>query len=91
MKKRALIVGIFLILFASAAYAPCWYPEWWHYDYWQFHQGCGGNPPRCVEDWSLDGTCDYYCDGTSYCEGDTEVRWRTIVEWQHGFCDPVCE
>ena len=92
MKKRALVLGIFLLLFASASYAPCWWPEWRHVDYWQYHRSCGtGNPPPCIDWWSLDGTCDYYCDGTSYCEGDTEFRWRTITEMQSGQCDMVCE
>ena len=91
MKKRALILTSFLILFASVGYAPCWYPQWGHSDYWQFHQDCAGSPPRCDESWSLDGTCDYYCDGTSYCTGDTEYRWRTIVYSQSGNCDLVCE
>ena len=89
--KRIVLLSAALLLVASASYAPCWWPEWRHVDYWQFHQGCAGNPPRCVEDWSLDGTCDYYCDGSSYCQGDTEIRYRTMLELQSGQCDMVCE
>jgi len=91
MKKRALILGCCLILFASAGYAPCWYPQWTHQDFWQFHQGCAGSPPVCVEDWALDGTCDTDCNGNTTCSGDTEIRWRTYVDSTWGYCDQVCE
>jgi len=90
--KRAAILGSLAILFlATASYAPCWYPEWTHIDFYQVHTGTCCNPPRGYEIWSLDGTCDTDCNGNTYCEGDTEIRWQTYTQSQSGFCDAVCE
>ena len=92
MIKRLSVFAL-LLLVATAAYAPCFYPRSEHVDYWQYHASCyyGNRWPICEEWWSLDGTCDTDCDGNTYCDGDTHIDSRTILDYSSGYCDPICE
>ena len=92
---KRIVLFLALILVATVAYAPCYYPRSHHTDYWQYHRSCD---PDChawqayTDWWSLDGTCDTLCDEvTTICDGDTHIDSRTILEFSSGPCDPICE
>lgn len=92
--RRVAIVTAAILLIASASYAPCFYPESFHVEYWQYHVNCivsGGNT-WCF--WpgyhTLDGTCDTDCSGNTVCSGDTHIDDSTQFVVTSGDCDPVC-
>ena len=94
MKRIAIIAALAMTLVASAGYAPCYYPLSSHTDYYQYHTTCSPScrPGEIYADWwSLDGTCDTDCNGNTYCEGDTEIRYRTDRYTTFSACDPICD
>lgn len=96
MKRAAVIAALATLLVASAGFAPCFYPESRHFDYYQYHSSCGHEPPcgpwePTITYWSLDGTCDTDCANNTSCQGDTHVDSMTIIDVTTGPCDPICE
>jgi hypothetical protein len=87
MKKRVrvLLIASVLILIAASGFAPCWYPETYTVEYWQYHASCEWHegPPSfwiCNTWYSLDGTCAFACDGSQSCSGDTHIDSTTITD-----------
>ena len=90
--KRVGLVTIFtaaIFMVASAGYAPCFYPQSRHVDYYQHH--IIGTPPYLVTYWQLDGFCDTDCSGNTSCSGDTHIDDQTLFDVTTGECsDPIC-
>jgi hypothetical protein len=87
---RIAILSVFILLLASAGFAPCFIPESRHVEYWQYDPLCipGGS---CTPRWFLRGTCDTDCYGNTSCSGDTHIDDQTRFVVTTGDCsNEIC-